>query len=55
MYIIQECIERNILKRQKKCDHDYEFNNKRKNLPTSVQDKMITVIKKKQDSKVQVC
>ena len=48
---IKECIGRNILNMQRKCDHDYEFNNKKKKTPTSVKDKTVTVIKK--EAKIQ--
>lgn len=51
---MKECIERNNLNKQRKCDHDYEFNNQKKKPPTSVKDKTLMVIKKKQESKVQV-
>lgn len=51
---IKECIGRSILHKQRKRDHDYEFNNKRKKTPTSVKDKTIIGIKKKQQYKVQV-
>lgn len=42
---------------KKKWDRDYEFDNKREKLPTSVKDKTIIVIiiKKRARSKVQVC
>lgn len=43
---IKECVERNILNRQRKCEHDYEFNDMEKNLPTSVKNKNVTVRKK---------
>ena len=39
---------------QRKCDNDYELNNKKKRIPTSVKDKTVTVIKKKRKYKVQV-
>lgn len=55
MYIIQERIERNIQKRQRKCDHDYEFNNKRKKPSNTCKRQNDNSNKKKQDSKVQVC
>lgn len=51
---MKECIERNNLNKQRKCDHDYEFNNQKKKPPTSVKDKTLMVIKKIQESKVQV-
>lgn len=44
---MKECIERNNLNKQRKCDHDYEFNNQKKKPPTSVKDKTLMVIKKK--------
>ena len=48
---IKECIGRNILNMQRKCDHDYEFNNKKKKTTTSVKDKTVTGIKKKRNTK----
>lgn len=42
---VKEGAERNILNKQRKGDHDHEFNNKKKP-STSVKDKTIIVIKK---------
>lgn len=49
---IKEYVGRNILNKQRKCDHDYEFYNKKKKTPTSAKNK--TPIKKKEEFKVQV-
>ena len=47
---IKECIGRNILNMQRKCDHDYEFTNKKKKTTTSVKDK---TVRNKKEAKIQ--